>query len=443
MTRWVQIEKTTMKLILLLGFCFYSICAPAALETIEQELIANVKKNKQSQIDFIEKTVNINSGTFNLKGVKEVGKVYAQAFLQLGLKTKWIDLPQNMQRAGHLLAYTTGKKGKKILLIGHLDTVFDEKSPFQRFKTQGNIAKGPGVIDIKGGNAIILYALKALKEAHLLDDMAITIILTGDEESPGLPTHQSRAQLIKLGNQSDIVLAFESANNLHEVVTARRGLAKWNLTVNAKGGHSSLIFTPEFGEGAILTIAKILESLANMAKSERYLTLNPGLIVGGSKISDIAEPPRASASGKINIIASKAYATGEIRYLAKNNLRGFIQMGQALAKQQPSPINASFTQDKISTYPAMELSKQNIRLLDELAKTNLRLGFGSLRAIDPRKKGGADIAYIDKAIPKLDGLGAIGQFDHSEAEMMDIAKTIDATSRLAVFLYQISRHAPK
>jgi glutamate carboxypeptidase len=133
---------------------------------VNAELSTRVSANNEEAIHFLEKVVNINSGSLNLEGVKKVGAVFSEGFEAIGFNTGWESMPEEMNRAGHLIAKTTGTKGKKLLLIGHLDTVFEENSPFQTFeKINDSIALAPGGNDMKGGDVMILYALKALKEA--------------------------------------------------------------------------------------------------------------------------------------------------------------------------------------------------------------------------------------------------------------------------------------
>ncbi len=408
------------------------------LEANQESIISAVNKNSKNEINFIKETVNINSSTFNKPGVKTVSNLYKKELEQLGFKTEWVPLPESMDRAGHLFAYNDAKKGKKVLLIGHLDTVFAKDSPFQKFTREGNIAKGPGVIDMKGGNAIMLFALKALKEKGLLNNLRITIALMGDEESPGVPKNVSRKKLIEESKTADLALAFESAKNLNEVVTSRRGLAIWDLDVTAKQGHSSLISTKEFSQGAILSIAEILSKIQNETKKERYLSFNPGAIAGGIAIKENEEKTSLEVSGRFNVIPGVATSFGDIRYLSRNNLNVFITKSKLISNNVTNPIKASFKVDEENIYPPMESSQNNVELMKELEKVNIALGFGKLVATDPRDKGAADIAYIDPKIPALDGLGGVGEFDHSTDEYMDIEQTIKATQRLALFLYQVS-----
>ena len=182
------------------------------LSRTERKIVASVTENTPEAIRFLEEVVNINSGTLNLEGVREVGSVFGKAFEAIGFESRWIEMPEEMNRAGHLFAEINGKKGKKLLLIGHLDTVFEEDSPFQKFEmVNDSTAHAPGGNDMKGGDVIVLYALKALHENGLLDDAQIIVAFTGDEESTGKPLSVSRKELIEAAQRSDIALGFETS----------------------------------------------------------------------------------------------------------------------------------------------------------------------------------------------------------------------------------------
>lgn len=175
--------STLKKYLSLYVLLFVFVSHAQKLTRTEKKILKTIETNNTQAIDFLKKVVNINSGTMNHKGVKQVGDVFANAFKEIGFNTTWYDMSK-VNRSGHLFAETTGDKGKKLLLIGHLDTVFEEDSPFQIFKmVNDSIAHAPGGNDMKGGNVIMLYALKALSDNGLLKDAQIIAAFTGDEEA--------------------------------------------------------------------------------------------------------------------------------------------------------------------------------------------------------------------------------------------------------------------
>ena len=163
------IKNKSIFIVVLLLISSNDLFSQTVLSEIEKAIIRSVKSSKEQSINFLEKVVNINSGTLNKVGVKKVGYIFKSEFDKIGFKTKWIDMPDEMNRAGHMFAFKHGSKGKKLLLIGHLDTVFEENSPFQTFIKKDSIALAPGGNDMKGGNVVALFALKALHESELWD----------------------------------------------------------------------------------------------------------------------------------------------------------------------------------------------------------------------------------------------------------------------------------
>jgi glutamate carboxypeptidase len=250
----------------------------------ERAIVAYVDAHNAEALALLERVVNINSGTQNFAGVREVGAIFRSAFDKLGFKTRWVD-GAAFQRAGHLVAEHPGT-GPKILLIGHLDTVFERDSPFQKFqRIDEKTAKGPGIIDMKGGDVVILQALSALDAAGVLKDMNVTVVMTGDEEDGGRPLAKSREALVAAAKGADVAIGFEDGpGDPKFAVTARRGVMDWQLRVKGTPAHSSQIFREEFGPGAIFEAARILNAFREKMAGEEHLTFNPGVILGGTAV---------------------------------------------------------------------------------------------------------------------------------------------------------------
>jgi len=160
-----------------------------SLSTEEKRIAAHIDAHMSEAITLLERVVNINSATQNIAGVKSIGDVFKTEFEALGLTAKWLDMPVEMRRAGHLLAETNGSRGKRLLLIGHIDTVLENEG----WRRDGKRGFGSGSSDMKGGDVVLLYALKALASVGALKDTRIIVMLTGDEESVGRPVETSRA----------------------------------------------------------------------------------------------------------------------------------------------------------------------------------------------------------------------------------------------------------
>jgi len=401
----------------------------------ETQIVKNVEKNNNEAIRFLEQTVNINSSSHNVTGVKKVGVIYQNMLQEMGFTTKWIDMPESMGRGGHLVAEIKGSTGKKLLLNGHMDTVFDLDSPFQNWELKDTIATGPGTNDDKGGIMVMLYALKALKEAGQLKDRQIIIVLHGDEESVGDPVEISRKDLIAAAKRSDVALCFESGRGYDYATIARRGSSNWTLKVSAKQSHSGRIFSETAGAGAIYETARILNSFYNELKEE-YLTFNPGTMVAGSEITLDSMQNKATTTGKSNIIATTSMVQGDLRFISEEQKESArAKMKEIVAQSLPhTQANISFEDG----YSAMPPTAGNKHLLGILNKVSLDLGQGEVKAYDPGQRGAGDLSFIAKYIDCLDGLGAIGGNTHAPDEYIDLKAVAGITKRMAILLYRLS-----
>ncbi len=403
------------------------------LNTTEQKIVNTVNQQLSESEALLKKIVNINSGTLNTEGVKEVGAILRKEFDNLGFQTEWVSLPDSLKRAGHLVAERKGKAGKKLFLIGHLDTVFEKAMTFTPYSyVNDSTVTGQGVNDMKGGDVVLIAALKALQANGLLENTSLTAYFTGDEESAGRPTSISRKDFIERAKQAEIALAFETAVGMNTVATARRGSSGWKLNVKGVMGHSSTIFSQQAGYGAIYEAARILNEFREKLSQERYLTFNPGLIVGGSEINDNKE-----AIGKDNIIAPRVMVSGDLRFLTETQKENARLKMKEIVAQSLNKTKAEITfQDGI---PAMEPTKENEQLLAELSKVSIDLGFGPVQAGDPGSRGAGDISYIAKYVACLDGLGASGRGAHAPGETMNIKEFPKLVQRTALFIYRLTR----
>src|SRR4051812_39727640 len=212
--------------------------AHAALSPAEKKMAATVDASQERDVALLQKLVDQNSGTRNFEGVRAVAAMMHAELEPLGFTVRWMPMPET-GRAGHLLAEHKGK-GKHILLIGHMDTVFEKDSPFQKMVRRGDIVEGPGVSDMKGGLVIMISALRAMQAAGMLKNANIRIVLSGDEESAGHPVELARRDMIEAGKWADAALEFEGLSREHgqDVGSiARRGSITWTLTTKGRTGH--------------------------------------------------------------------------------------------------------------------------------------------------------------------------------------------------------------
>lgn len=406
-----------------------------ALTSTEQAIVNSVTANHAEAVEFLKNTVNTNSGTLNIEGVKEVSGLYREALDALGFNTRWIAMPEEMKRAGHLFAEREGTKGKKLLLIGHLDTVFEEDSPFQEFTVlNDSTAAGPGANDMKGGNAIIVYALKALYENGALENTQIIVALTGDEESTGKPLSISRKDLIEAAKKSDIALGFETSSGFEYATVARRGSSGWQLKVSGKRAHSSGIFSDRTGAGAIFETSRILNSFYEELHDVKYLTFNPGVILGGTKIES-DDPTKGTAFGKSNVVSQTAMVSGGLRFITESQKDSARAVMQRIVNENLPQTSAeiSFT----DSYPAMPPTEGNMALLKVLDQVSKDLDQGEVIAYDPGRRGAADISFIASYVDGLDGLGTMGRGAHTIEETVDLNTFEALTKRTALLIYRL------
>ena len=424
--------------IILTGLLFVSLALSDGLSKAEKTIQTYVDKHMEEAIDLVEKVVNINSGTLNIDGNKTVGKIFQAELDQLGFNTYWVTYPETVKRSGHLFAEMRGGKGKKIVLIGHLDTVFELDHPFQKFTRDGDTAYGPGVSDMKAGDVSMIYAMKALDNVGVLKNLDLTLVFIGDEEKTGGHPSIVRKELIEAGKWANIGLGFEGAHGLNTGTIARRSSSSWMLTTTGIQGHSSQIFKDELGYGAIFEAARIVNAFREELVGEEYLSFNPGTIVGGTDIAYDPVTARGTTFGKTNVVSQAATVHGGIRTISTEQLDKAITMMKDIASQ-----NLPGTTAKIefkTSYPPMAPTKQNYVLLDKLESVNVDLGYGKLEPLDPGKRGAADISFVAPHVDaSLAGMGPDGFGEHSDKEGLDLTSFPKTTTRAAILIYRLTR----
>ena len=420
----------------------FALClsAPAAAQLAppERAMIATVDAEQERTVAMLGKWVDQNSGTMNVAGVKVVGDMVRDELEPLGFKVQWIDM-KAANRAGHIVARHKGNgRGKKLLLIGHLDTVFEPDSPFQRWVRRGNDGEGPGSGDDKGGMAVIVAALRAMHAAGTLKNADITVFLTGDEEDAG-PLAIARRDLIAEGQRADVALDFEGlvqdeVKDMGSV--ARRSSDEWQVTVTARSGHSSGIFSPAAGAGAIYELARIIDAFRRELPEDK-LTFNVGLIGAGTTAELVGGKIRVAATGKGNIIAGQAIARGDLRAISPEQIARTQAKMRAIVAQ---PLNGAKAEIIFEPdgYPPMAPTAANRALLTRLNAINRDLGLPEMGELDPVKRGAADISFVAKDVDGLAGLGPASRGDHAAGETVDIASIFRQAKRAAILMTRLA-----
>lgn len=410
-----------------------------AQNAAEQKMAATVKAETERHVALLEKLVNQNSGSLNLDGVTKVGTMVRAELEPLGFQVEWIDMKET-GRAGHLIATHKGNgRGKRILLIGHLDTVFEPESPFQKFVREGERASGPGIGDDKGGIVVIVAAMRAMQAAGTLKNADIKIVLTGDEERTGAPLAIARRDLIAAGKWADVALEYENLareDGKDTGTVARRSSTNWTLTATGRTGHSSGVFGAGLGYGAAYELARILDEFRRTLP-EPNLTFNVGVMAAGTPATLAANNYQVSAGGKTNIVPEQAVARGDLRALTpEQEAKTRAAMQAIVAKSLPG---TSAKLDFQEGYPPMAPTEGNRALLAQLNAVNRELKLPEMAEMDPARRGAADSAFVAADVDTLAGLGAGGGGAHAEGEWVDLTSLPLQALRSAAFITRLSK----
>lgn len=425
-------------LVLAAGFlALLAAAAPAAsageLSTDERRIAGYIDEHKDDLLTLLEQSVRIDSATENLAGVRKAGDFYRTGLDQLGFASRWIEMPPAVKRAGHLFSERTGTRGRRLLLIGHLDTVL----PGGTARRDGDKLIGAGAGDMKGGDTVLLMALRALHSIGALDGTQIIVALTGDEESAGHPIEISRRELIAAAQRSDLALGFENAAG-DTATVARRGSSSWRLEVSGVQAHSAAIFSAAVGDGAIYEAARILNAFREELRNDDGLTFNTSVIIGGTEAAfDGPGGHTGSATGKGNVIPRTALARGDLRFASAAQLQQARAKMTAIVARNLRRTSAKITFE--DSYPAMEATPANLALLAQLDQVSRDLGYGKVEACDPRARGAGDVSFVAPIIPSMDGLGARGGGAHTPGDYADTKSLPELAKRTALLIYRLTR----
>ncbi|MCB1669877.1 MAG: M20/M25/M40 family metallo-hydrolase [Gammaproteobacteria bacterium] len=434
-----MLKSTLSRTALALLLCWQPLLY-AQLDPTEQAMVSYINSNNADAEALLIESVNLNSGSMNFTGVREVGNLFQARFDALGFTTRWED-GAPFGRAGHLIAeYHGGGDGPKLLLIGHLDTVFEPDSPFQSFtRIDADHATGPGISDMKGGDVIILQALGALREVGALEPMEIVVVMTGDEELSGDPLSLSKKALIDAAAWADIAIGFENGDgNPATANISRRGSSGWVLEVTGTPAHSSQVFREDIGPGAIYETARILTLFLQNLQQEENLTFNPGRIIGGTDISHDDESSSGTAFGKNNVVAEYARVTGDLRAVSLEQLERARNVMRAIAADNFPHTSATITFS--DGYPPLAPTDGNARLLEIYSQASQDLGLGVVAPVNPRLAGAADVSFTAGLVEMaIDGLGMSGSAGHTVDETGVLSALPNQSKRAALLLYRLTR----
>lgn len=402
------------------------------LDPVEQRMVAAAQANADNAIALLEEVSRIPSATSNHAGVRKVGDVFARELEELGFETRWIEAPPQLNRAGHLIAERDGAEGKRLLLIGHLDTVIDG----DWFEREGDVARASGGGDMKGGDVIIVEALRAMHAAGTLDGHQIIVFLTGDEEEGGRPLELARAPMIEAAQRSDIALAFEGTTP-GRVTVGRRGTEQWIIEVEARTGHSSGIFSDGLGYGASFETARILDTLRRELAGVPNVSLNPAVVLSGSRTEYDAAAHQGTTGGVTNIIADRAIIEGDMRFLTPAQKASIVETMERVVSTGNLP-HASARVRWNEGYPSMPPTEGNYFLARVLDGVSRDMGMEAIEPGDPGRRGAGDVSFVASYVDAIDGLGAMGSRSHTIDETVRLDTLDDLAARAAVLMHRLT-----
>jgi glutamate carboxypeptidase len=365
----------------------------------------------------LERLVNIDCGSYTPAGVDQVGRWVASFLADLGATVE--TRPDPAGRLGATVVATfDGRAGApRALLVGHLDTVFDPGTASERpFRIDDDVAYGPGVTDMKSGLLAGLYALKAIiGERGGLPFERLVFVANPDEEI-GSPT--STPHIRELAAGVDVALVLECARANGDIVSARKGILDLRMVVHGRAAHAGV--EPHKGRSAILEAARIVRELHDLNGRWAGVTVNVGVIAGGTRPNVVAE--RCSLEVDVRATAREALETAEaeIRRIAE-------------ATEVP---DTTVEFEPMARWWPMERLERSGRLVEHAKSVAAALGF----AVADASTGGASDANTTSGmgVPSLDGLGPIGGNDHAPTEYLEVDSIVPRTTLLAGLLLSIA-----
>jgi glutamate carboxypeptidase len=380
--------------------------------SLSDGLQAAVAARYERFIDDLASLVNVDCGSYTPAGVNQVADAVSESLAALGATVERIPhRPNGTERQlGDLVVGRIEGTGPRLLLIGHMDTVFEPGTAAQRpFRVEGERATGPGVSDMKGGLLAGLRALAALQAINVRP--SVTFVANPDEEI-GSPFSTPHIRL--LAGEHDAALVLECARANGDIVSARKGIADYEITITGRAAHAGV--EPEKGRSAIVEAAN--QVLALQALNGRWpsVTVNAGVIEGGTRPNVVA----ASCRMELDLRAS---STAEFE-VAAAEVEGIVT--------RPTLEGVTATLRQAAFHPPMERTPGNARLAALATAIAAELGFELRDALT----GGASDANTTTAagLPTLDGLGPIGGDDHSADEWLDLSSVVPRTTLLAALI---------
>ncbi|RHW39545.1 M20 family peptidase [Lysinibacillus yapensis] len=372
-----------------------------------------IQGKKTEMLQLIEQLVNIDSGSYVKKGVDRVGAILKEKYEELGFI---VDVKEEKVFGNNMVIQHKNAKDPKIILVAHMDTVFPEGTVAKRpFTIEGSRAYGPGVVDMKSSQVELIYAIKALQKVGSKSVENILIILNVDEE---LGSITSRPLIEKHSKGKEYALIMEPARKDGSLVTARRGGGHYEIVVKGKAAHSGI--EPENGRSAIEELAYKIIQLHQLNDHEKGISVNVGLIEGGSSVNTVSANAVAHVDIRISQLEQAAYLEKKIKEIcSKTEVAGTkIEIEGAINR------------------PPMEFNHQTEELFHIIQDVGKEIG---LKVKYTATGGGGDASFTSATgVATVDGLGPVGGNAHSEREYLEIDTLPERTLLLAKTIHRLS-----
>jgi glutamate carboxypeptidase len=372
-----------------------------------------LQEKQEEMLQLIEQLVNIDSGSYDKVGVDKVGSILKEKYEELGFV---VEVREEEKHGNNLIIQHKDAVDPKIILVAHMDTVFPKGTVAKRpFSIEGNRAYGPGVVDMKSSQVELLYALMALVNTRTKGYENVQIILNSDEE---IGSVTSRSLIEEKSQGKDYALIMEPARKDGSLVSSRRGGGRYTLVVKGKAAHSGI--EPQKGRSAIEVLAHKIIQLHGLTDHEKGISVNVGLIEGGSSV---------------NTVSPSAVAHVDIRISEMEQAEILQQKIEEICATTEVSGTKITLKGKISR-PPMEKNEQTESLLQVIQEVGKEIG---IDVHDTSTGGGSDASFTAaNGVATVDGLGPVGGNAHSEDEYLEIPTLTERTLLLAKTIQRLS-----
>jgi glutamate carboxypeptidase len=379
---------------------------------MEREILGHIGRRQDAMVELLRDLVERESGTYDKADVDQLGDFLRRRLEELDFET---ELVRQDRYGDHVVGRRPGRNGKQILLVGHFDTVFAHGTLRERpWRVEDGRAYGPGVYDMKGGIAILLTALEALRATRspVFEECGITVFFNSDEEVLS-PT--SAEPIDEIARRCQAVCILEPARPGGEYTFTRKGAGKFYLRVRGRSAHAG--GQPERGRSANLEIAHKVVALHALNDPPSGTTVNVGVLRGGERS---------------NIICPEAYAEIDLRALDPTKMEAAIEAMRRIAERSTVPdTTAEFWGDP--SFPPLPRKASNERLFELVREAARTVGFEAREVVSG---GGSDGNHTGQIAPTIDGMGVRGDGAHTEHEFAVLASLPERAQTLALFLHR-------